>query len=834
MKEGFVPNSENSSIFFSDKAECTCDDIKSRFLNHLEYSLIKDTSTVEPWDIYYALGLTLRDRLIERWLRTQYEYRKRDLKKVCYLSMEFLIGRLLGNSLINLDLYNESYDMLKEMGYSLEDIVELEPDMGLGNGGLGRLAACFMDSLATSAYPAYGYGIRYEFGIFKQEIRGGYQREVPDHWRKDGCPWEIKRPEINYRVRFGGRVVSEESNGNGRIYRWIDTDDVMAVAWDIPVPGFKVDNVNNLRLWEATATDEFDFEYFNSGDYVKAVEQKTDSENISKVLYPNDNMHLGKVLRLKQEYFFVSATMQDIFYNWKLDHHSFKNLPDKLSIQLNDTHPALAIPEMMRILIDNERMDFETAWELTKKVFSYTNHTILPEALERWSVALFEELLPRHLSLIYQINELIMREVNTRYPGDIIKMRNVSIIEEGQEKSLRMAQLCFHGSHTVNGVAALHTSILRQKIFADLEQIYPGKLQNKTNGITPRLWLLTANPLLSSLISEHIGTAWTRDLSQLKQLETELDNPDFRDSFFEIKEINKKRLSRHIYRETGIRVRTDSIFDVQIKRLHEYKRQLLNVMGTIARYQRIKANPDGDFVPRTVIFAGKAAPGYFLAKRLIKLINNLGNIINKDPDIKDRLKVVFLPNYCVSLAEKIIPAADLSSQISTAGYEASGTGNMKFALNGALTLGTLDGANVEMAEEIGRENMFIFGLTADEVSTLKQSGYIPRERYDNDPQLRAVIDSLLDDTWCKDEPGIFTPIWKTLMEDGDQYLHLADFRDFIQASDLVDELYRQKKQWTRKAILNVARIGKFSSDRSIREYAEDIWKITPTKLNLGG
>jgi len=832
MKEGFIPNNDFTSIFFSDNAEGMTSDIKNRFLNHLEYSLIKDTTTVEAWDIYYALGLTLRDRLIERWLRTQYGYRKRDVKKVYYLSMEFLIGRLLGNSLINLDLYNESYDMLKEMGYSLEDIAELEPDMGLGNGGLGRLAACFMDSLATSAYPGYGYGIRYEFGIFRQEIRKGFQREVPDHWRKNGCPWEIKRPEITYRVRFGGKVKQTEHNGEGRIYSWVDTEDVMAVAWDVPIPGYKVDNVNNLRLWEANATDEFDFEYFNSGDYVKAVEQKNISENISKVLYPNDNVHLGKVLRLKQEYFFVSATLQDIFYQWKQDHDGFAGFADKICIQLNDTHPALAIPELMRIFIDEERMSFDKAWQICKKVFSYTNHTVLPEALERWSVALFEQLLPRHLTIIYQINELIMKEVSRRYPGDILRMRNISIIEEGLEKNLRMAQLCIHGSHAVNGVAQLHTEILKTRVFADFEDLYPGKIQNKTNGITPRLWLLTCNSLLASLISEHIGTAWTRDLKLLRGLEEYLDDQYFRDSFFEIKEINKKRLSRHIYRVTGIRVRTDSIFDVQIKRLHEYKRQLLNVMATIARYYRIKDDPEADFVPRTVIFAGKAAPGYFLAKRLIKLINNLGDIINKDADVKDRLKVVFLPNYCVSLAEKIIPAADLSEQISTAGYEASGTGNMKFALNGALTMGTLDGANVEMAEEIGTENMFIFGLNAAQVSQIKSSGYNPQSYYQNDPELRRVVDSLMDDTWCKNEPGIFAPIFDSLMSGGDPYLNLADFRAFVDTSARVDELYTERDEWVQKAILNIARVGKFSSDRAIKEYAEEIWNIKALVLNL--
>lgn len=832
MKEGFIPKNDFRSIFFSDKAEECSNEIKSLLLNHLEYSLIKDTTTVKPWDVYYALALSLRDRLIERWLRTQYEYRKQDVKKVYYLSMEFLIGRLLGNSLSSLQVYDESYDMLKEMGYALEDIAELEPDMGLGNGGLGRLAACFMDSLATQAYPAYGYGIRYEFGIFKQSIVQGYQVEEPDHWLKNGCPWEICRPEINYRVRFGGKVIHEEQP-DGRVnHRWVDTEDVMAVAWDIPVPGYQIDNVNNLRLWQATATDEFDFDYFNSGDYVKAVEKKNISENISKVLYPNDNVHLGRVLRLKQEYFFISATLQDIFANWKRDHDSFAELADKVAIQLNDTHPALAIPEMLRILVDEERLSFESAWDITRKCFSYTNHTVLPEALEKWSVSLFEELLPRHLMLIYQINNLVLAEVSRLYPGNIVKMRNMSIIEESKEKCLRMAQLAVHGSHTVNGVAALHTQIIKERIFPDMYEMNPDKFQNKTNGITPRLWLHTCNPLLSGLITEHIGNAWVRNLEYIKGIENYIDDADFRASFFEIKVINKKALSKHIYRETGIRTRVDSIFDVQIKRLHEYKRQLLNVLGTIARYQRIKANPDGDYVPRTVIFAGKAAPGYFLAKRLIKLINNLGEVVNKDPDIRDRLKVVFLPNYTVSLAEKIIPAADLSEQISTAGYEASGTGNMKFALNGALTLGTMDGANVEMAEEIGEENMFIFGMNADEVQELKHNGYDPRAYYESDPELKRVVDSLIDGSFDDGEKDVFLPIWLSLVEEGDTYCHLADFHSFLQASMKVDELYLQRDEWIKKAIINIARIGKFSSDRAINEYARDIWNIKPVQLDF--
>lgn len=832
MKEGFIPKNDFHSIFFTDKAAECSDDVKSLFLRHLEYSLVKDTTTVQPWDIYYALCLSLRDRLIERWLRTQYEYRKRDVKKVYYLSMEFLMGRLLGNTLISLDEYDSCFDLLKELGYALEDIAELEPDMGLGNGGLGRLAACFMDSLATQAYPAYGYGIRYEFGIFKQNIVQGYQVEEPDHWLSKGCPWEIQRPEINYRVRFGGKVISEELPDGRTLQRWVDTTDVMAVAWDIPIPGYKVDNVNSLRLWQATATDEFDFDYFNNGDYVRAVEQKNISENISKVLYPNDNVHLGKVLRLEQEYFFVSATLQDIFSAFKQDHDSFNDLPDKVAIQLNDTHPALAIPEMMRILIDEENLGPQTAWDITRRCFSYTNHTILPEALEKWSVKLFEELLPRHLMLIYQINNLVLGEVTRLYPGNINKMRSLSIIDEGKEKYLRMAQLCLHGCHTVNGVAALHTQIIKERIFPDFYEMYPARFQNKTNGITPRLWLRTCNPLLASLITEHIGESWVANLDYIHGIEKYLDDKDFRDTFLEIKTINKKALSRYIYRETGIRTKADSLFDVQIKRLHEYKRQLLNVLSTIARYLRIKDDPAAKVVPRTVIFAGKAAPGYFLAKRLIKLINNLGDVVNKDPDVADRLKMVFLANYSVSLAEKIIPAADISEQISTAGYEASGTGNMKFALNGALTLGTLDGANVEMAEEIGAENMFIFGLDSAGISELKQSGYNPYDFYNADPELRRAIDAISSDRFSAQERGIFEPIVNSLLRDGDPYCILADFRSYLEASEKVDALYQNRSEWARKAIINVARVGKFSADRAIREYAADIWNIQPILLDL--
>ncbi len=830
MIEGFIAKDDKKSIFFTDKTIPGKKDIRSHFLNHLEYSLIKDTTTISDWDVYYALSLSLRDRLIERWLRTQYEYRKRDVKKVYYLSMEYLMGRLLSNALINLGEYEYCYDMLKEMGHSLEDISELEPDMGLGNGGLGRLAACFLDSLATQEYPAYGYGMHYEFGIFNQLIQQGYQVEEPDHWLKKGCPWKIQRPDITFRVRFGGKVEKEELPDGRYLHKWVETEDVLAMAWDIPVPGFRTSTVNNLRLWQAKATDEFDFDYFNSGDYMRAVENKNLSENISKVLYPNDNVHLGRILRLKQEYFFVSATMQDIFSAYKQDHDSFSDLPDKIAIQLNDTHPAIAIPEMIRLLVDEENQSFESAWEIVQKTFSYTNHTILPEALEEWSVPLLEELLPRHLEIIYQINNHLLGEVLRRYPHNLIKMRSFSIIKEGVEKKVQMAHLCIAGSHTINGVAKMHTRILKEDIFPDFHELHPEKFQNKTNGITQRLWLRECNPHLASLISEYIGDGWLTELDKIRKIEDFVDDLAFVESFREIKEINKKKLAKYIYRETGTRINPYSLFDVQVKRMHEYKRQLLNALQVIARYNLIKQNPDADYIPRTVIFAGKAAPAYTMAKRIIKLINNIGAIVNTDPDVKDRLKVVFLPNYSVSLAEKIIPAANLSEQISTAGYEASGTGNMKFALNGALTIGTLDGANVEMAEEIGAENMFIFGLTVEEVAKLKEKGYHPREYYQNDLQLRKVLDMIGENYFSKEEKGIFEPIISSLLNEGDKYCLLADFATYLEAQEKADALFHNPIEWSKKAIRNIAGMGRFSSDRAITEYAQEIWKVRRVHL----
>lgn len=823
---------KSGSIFFTDSLPENEFTLEELFLKHLEYTLVKDKSTVLSRDIYQALSLALRDRLIERWLRTQYEYRKQDVKKLCYLSMEFLIGRLLGNTLINLDIYDTCYDMLKRLSYSLEDIMEEEPDMGLGNGGLGRLAACFMDSLATQEYPAYGYSIRYEFGIFKQLIQQGYQVEEPDNWLRLGNPWEICRPEYTYRVRFGGRIERAEQP-DGRVqYHWVDTDDVMAVAWDIPVPGYENNTVNNLRLWQAKATDEFDFDYFNNGDYVKAVERKNLSENISKVLYPNDNMHLGRILRLKQEYFFTSATLQDIFDSFLKDHTNIFDLPSKIAIQLNDTHPAIAIPEMMRILIDDMKLGWEESWGITTKCFGYTNHTVMPEALERWSVEIFEELLPRHLQIIYEINSRLLSEMTRRYPGNLIKIRNMSIIEEGKEKFVRMANLAVVGSFSVNGVAELHSQIIKDYIFPDFYEMWPQKFNNKTNGITQRLWLRECNPFLARLISDKIGTGWLTDLSQLRKLENYIDDTDFRENFQEAKWINKRNLARIIYKETGVRVNHESMFDVQVKRLHEYKRQLLNVLHVITLYFRLKDNPDLAVPSRTVLFAGKAAPGYFLAKRIIKLINSVADVVNSDPTIQDKLKVAFLPNYCVSLAEKIIPAADLSEQISTAGYEASGTGNMKFALNGALTIGTLDGANVEMQEEIGMLNMFIFGLTTEEVKNVKATGYRPRDYYERIPELKRVIDAIANNYFSPNEPDIFEPIVYSLLDGGDTYLLLADYEAYIKEQDKVNELFLDHRMWTRKALLNVARIGKFSSDRTIKEYANDIWGIKPAHIEI--
>jgi starch phosphorylase len=820
---------KNDSVFFTDKVNVETFSLSNQFAEHLEFILVRDKVTATPDDAYYALSLSIRDRLVRRWLRTQLIYKEKDVKRVYYLSLEFLMGRLLGNTLINMNFYDECYKILKTDGYSLESIKDFEPDMGLGNGGLGRLAACFLDSMATLQLPAFGYGIRYSYGIFDQEIINGYQVEKADNWLIYGNPWEILRRKLIFTVKFYGKVIQDLKDNLK--FQWIDTSDVLAVAYDVPVPGYGVNTVNNLRLWEAKATKDFDFEDFNVGQYMAAVENKNNSENISKVLYPNDTIDKGKYLRLKQQYFFVSATLQDIIRKYKINHKTYDKFAEKTSIQLNDTHPVIAIPELMRILMDDEGLGWDEAWEITKNTFSYTNHTIVPEALEEWRVSIMEDLLPRHLQIIYEINRRFIEFARKKYTNDESILLELSIIRDNPEKKIRMSNLAIIGSYAINGVAELHTEILKERIFPHFYKLFPDKFKNITNGITPRRWLKTANPLLSGLISEKIGNEWIIELTKLKRLEELIDDEEFLENWRSSKWLNKKLLITHIQKEHNIKVNPDSMFDVQVKRFHEYKRQLLNVLHVITLYNKIKEDPSLEIVPRTIIFGGKAAPAYLAAKLIIKLINSVADVINNDKDIGDKLKVVFLKNYSVTLAEKIIPASDLSEQISTAGFEASGTGNMKFALNGALTIGTMDGANIEIKDEVGENNIFIFGLLASEVEKLKRQGYNPREYYEKNRDLKKVIDMIASNYFNKNEPGIFKSITDGLMN-SDYYCLFADYESYINTQQDVSKLYRDKDEWTKKSIVNVARIGKFSSDRSIKEYCEKIWKVSPVEVDI--
>ena len=818
-----------SSIFFTDTEKPASYSLSNQFAENLEFRLIRDRITATGEDAYFALSLAIRDRLVRKWLRTQHHYIEKDVKRVYYLSLEYLMGRLLGNSLINMDYYEECSKILKEDGYSLEEIREFEHDMGLGNGGLGRLASCYLDSMATLELPAFGYGIRYEYGIFKQAIENGYQAEYPDSWLQNGNPWDILRRDLEYRVKFYGKSVEELKPDGTYKFNWTDTEDVLAVGYDIPVPGYKNNTVNNLRLWQAKACSDFSFKEFNAGDYVAAVSSKTDSETISKVLYPNDSYVEGKFLRLKQQYFFVSATLQDIIRKFKINHESFDKFAEKNTIQLNDTHPVIAIPELMRILIDEEGLSWKKSWEITSKTFAYTNHTVVPEALEEWSLQLFEELLPRHIQIVYEINRRFLEDVKTNYSTDPNILSKLSIINDSDGKSVRMANLAIVGSFAVNGVAALHTEILKTRIFPHFNKIYPDKFINITNGITPRRWLKTANPFLSNIITDRIGEGWVYNLNELHKLESFIEDDNFREEFRNAKWLNKKLLIDFIEGENGIKINPESMFDVQIKRFHEYKRQLLNVLHIITLYNRIKDDPKLEIVPRTIIFAGKAAPAYVMAKQIIKLINSVADVVNNDPDVGDKLKIVFIPDYSVTLAEKIIPAADLSEQISMAGLEASGTGNMKFALNGALTIGTMDGANIEIREEVGKENIFIFGLLAEEVVKLKSGGYNPKTFYNSNEMLKRVIDMIADDFFSKKEPGIFKSIIDSLLGT-DYYFLLADYQSYVDEQDKVSKLYLNTEKWTKKAIRNVAGVGKFSSDRSIREYAEKIWNVHPIRI----
>lgn len=808
------------------------DQIQCAFTHHLTYSLGKDKYSNTNYDRYTCLALTTRDRLIERWIQTQQTYYDKKVKRVYYLSLEFLMGRSLGNSLLNLNLYAEAAEALKELGYNLEELREQEWDAGLGNGGLGRLAACFMDSLATMGLPATGYGIRYDYGIFFQSIRNGYQVETPDNWLRFGNVWEFARPEYTCVVNFFGRTENYFDDMGVQRRRWVDTEEIVAVAYDTPIPGYGNNTVNNLRLWSAKASREFDLNYFNDGDYIKAVAAKSVSENITKVLYPNDNIFEGKELRLKQEFFFVSATIQDIIRRYKKTHSDFNEFSQQVAIQLNDTHPAISVPELMRILVDIEHIDWDTAWNITVQTFGYTNHTVLPEALERWPVSLITRVLPRHMEIIYEINHRFLEDLSKRFPGKNDLARDLSIIEEGSDKKVRMANLAIIGSHSVNGVAQLHSDILKQKVFNGFYQFAPDKFNNKTNGITQRRWLKLCNPELAKLIDDHIGTGWTTNLYELKKLEPLVEDPIFRKKWREVKLAKKKALAAYILDRNNITVDPHSLFDIQVKRLHEYKRQLLNVLHVITLYNRIIDSPKSQFVPRTIMFAGKAAPGYYMAKLIIKLINSVAEVVNNDPVCQGKLKLVFLRNYAVSNAEKIIPAADLSEQISTAGTEASGTGNMKFSLNGALTIGTLDGANIEIREEVGEENFFLFGLNAQEVENLKASSYDPLYYYNKNRELYRVINQIQQGFFSKDQSDLFRPIANSLLYNGDTYFLLADYESYIQAQDRVSKTWKDEETWTRMSILNTANMGKFSTDRTINEYAKDIWNIKPVAINL--
>jgi starch phosphorylase len=800
---------------------------RSLILRHLTSTLARHSGSATAHDWWIAAALAVRDHIHERMIKTQGVHNANNVRRVYYFSLEYLMGRLFGNNLLATGLFDTARQALELLGQDFEKIRDSEIDMGLGNGGLGRLAACFLDSLATLDFPTLGYGIHYEFGLFKQTFVNGSQVESPDNWLIFGDPWEVIRPEYTQEVRLYGRVENVfDDRGNYRP-RWVDTKTILGVPYDIPTAGYGTDTVNLLRLWASKSTEDFDLAAFNRGGYVEAVHQKSVGETISKVLYPNDKTENGKELRLVQQYFFVACSIRDIIRrHTRNPENSWKNFPEKVAIQLNDTHPAVAITELMRILLDEQEMTWEAAWDITNRTFAYTNHTLLPEALEKWGVPLFERVLPRHLQIIFKINDHLMASCEAKWPGDNGKKRVCSLIEENGQKMVRMANLAVVGSHTVNGVAALHTALLRRDLFPDFDALYPGKFQNKTNGITPRRWLLKANPRLSALITKTLGSeGWVRDLDELRGLEKVATDASFQKAFMAVKRANKVDLASLIAAECGIQVSPDALFDVQIKRLHEYKRQHLNLLHILALYRRILQNPSIDLTPRVFVFAAKAAPGYDIAKNIIRAINLIGAHINADPRTGGRLKVAFLPNYRVSLAEKIIPAADLSEQISTAGKEASGTGNMKLALNGSLTIGTLDGANVEIQEEVGSENIFIFGMTVEEVAARWAAGYHPHDLYQADEELRAVVDWLGSDYWTPGESGAFGPVHHSLLGGGDPFMVLADFRAYSDCQARVDAAYRDTPAWARMAILNTARMGKFSSDRTIREYAADIWKL---------
>lgn len=815
-----------SSPAFNFSVDDSVEGIKTSILNHLTYSIARDTKTATQHDWWLATSYALRDRIMHQFIGTQDRHYAANTRRCYYLSLEYLMGRLMADNLNNMGIFDQTKEALESLGHDAARIIDEESDMGLGNGGLGRLAACFLDSLATLDYPAIGYGIHYEFGLFKQDFQDGRQVEHPDAWRQFGNPWEFNRPEYCQHIPIYGWVEHQRDDRGDYRCVWQGTKEIIGLPWDIPIVGYGGNTINFLRLWESRASQDFDLEAFNQGGYTEAVREKAISETVSKVLYPNDQTESGKELRLVQQYFFCACSLKDIIRRFKSLNQDWKDFPEKVAIQLNDTHPAVAVAELMRILLDDERMDWDTAWDICTRVFSYTNHTLLPEALEKWSVPLFEKVLPRHLLIIYKINEnFLSKVVEAKWPGNGEMKQRLSLIEEGEPKMIRMAYLSVVGSHAVNGVAALHTELLRKYLFNDFDQLYPGKFQNKTNGITPRRWLKACNRDLSALIDESIGTDWVTDLDKLRGLEKFVDDKSFCERYAAIKFENKQKLAGVIKDLCHIEVDPHAMFDVQIKRLHEYKRQHLNLLHILKLYRDLLHNPDMNVAPRVFIFGAKAAPGYEMAKEIIYAINKVGEKINHDSRIQGKLKVVFLPNYRVSLAEKIIPAADLSEQISTAGKEASGTGNMKLALNGALTIGTLDGANVEIKEEVGDDNIFIFGLTVDEVNDLRARGYNPWDYYNSNGDLKNVLDWLSSDFFTPGNHHGLAKVRQGLLDWGDPFLVCADFQSYCECQTKVNEVYLDPKKWNRMAILNTARVGKFSSDRTIHQYAKEIWKL---------
>ena len=821
----------NTDRRVSERASLDKRDLRRSFLDNLLYVQGKFPKLANNADYYLALAHTVRDRLMQRWISTASAYTSQASRTVCYLSAEFLMGPHLGNNLINLGIYDETAKMVAELGLDLEDLLYQEEEPGLGNGGLGRLAACFIDSLATLEVPALGYGIRYEYGIFHQTLVDGWQAEKTDKWLRYGNPWEIARPEWTVEIRFGGHTEQYVDEQQRLRVRWLPARVVLGVPHDTPILGYHVNTANTLRLWKAEAAESFDFGQFNRGDYAGAVTQKIVSENLSKVLYPNDEQEAGKELRLQQQYFFVSASLQDMLRILKIQGVPVENFHEKFAVQLNDTHPAIGVAELMRLLVDEHLLVWDTAWDITCKSFGYTNHTLMPEALERWSLPLFQRVLPRHLEIIYEINARFLDQVRLRFFGDEQRLARMSLIDEHGPRYVRMANLACAGSHAINGVADLHTELLKQDVLKDFYELWPEKFSNKTNGVTPRRWIVLANPRLTALISETLGEDWIKDLGQLRGLERHVENADFRARWAKVKRDNKADLAAHITRRLGISINPDSIFDVQVKRIHEYKRQHLAALHIIALYLRIKANPNIDLTPRTFIFGGKAAPGYFMAKLMIKLITAIGDVVNVDPAVRDRLKVVFMPNFSVTNGQRIYPAADLSEQISTAGKEASGTGTMKFQMNGALTIGTMDGANIEIQQEVGAENFFQFGLSTPEVYALGASGYRPMEYYQRSDALREVIDLIASGFFSRGDASLFKPLVDNLLYH-DPYFLLADFDSYVACQDEVASVYRDADRWTRMAILNSARSGKFSSDRTILQYCDEIWgaKSVPIRL----